>query len=109
MKKWGQKQYIIAIIDLIFKIATILGGIAVLLITRDFSLYLILLIVSMLLNNLVISNKVNKLYPYEKNNKLSLQKEYRRSIFKDIKNIFIGRMSFNGLRCKQNTDFKSLC
>ena len=88
-----QKQYIIVIVDLVFKIVTILLGIAVLLLTRSFSLYLILLLVSGIINNIAISSKVDKLYPYLKKTKLSLQKEYRRSIFKDIKNIFIGRMS----------------
>ena len=88
-----QKQYIISIFDLIFKIITVIGGIIVLKLTNELSYYLIFLTVSAVINNIMIASKVDKMYPYVKNTHIMLEKEHRRSIFKDVKNIFIGRMS----------------
>ena len=88
-----QKQYVISIYDLCFKIITVAIGIVILELTKSFTFYLLLLIASAIINNLIISRKVDKMYPFIKNRKLSLEKEHRKSIFKDVKNIFIGRMS----------------
>jgi len=49
--------------------------------------------VSAVTNNLFIANRANKMYPYIKNSKTMLQKDHQRSIFHDIKNIFISKMS----------------
>ena len=88
-----QKQYIISIFDLIYKIVTVFGGIAVLILTKELSYYLIFLIVAAIINNILIAKKVDKMYPFVKNTHLELEKEHKQSIFKDVKNIFIGRMS----------------
>ena len=88
-----QKQYIISIFDLVFKILTVFGGILILELTKELSYYLIFLIVAAVINNMMIAKKVDKMYPYVKNTHLSLEKQHRQSIFKDVKNIFIGRMS----------------
>ena len=88
-----QKQYITTIFDLIFKIVTVIGGIVILLKTKDFALYLIFLIAAGLVNNIFIAGKVNKMYPYILHRRLKLPSENKRAIFKDIKNIFIGKMS----------------
>ena len=88
-----QKQYVISIVDLIFKVVTVLGGIVILETTKMLEYYLIFLIVSAVVNNLIIARKVDKMYPYVKKTKLHLEKEHKQSIFKDVKNIFIGRIS----------------
>ena len=88
-----QKQYIISIFDLIFKIVTVFGGVAILTFTKSLSYYLIFLIVAALINNMLIARKVDRMYPNLKNPHLMLEKEHKRSIFRDVKNIFIGRMS----------------
>lgn len=88
-----QKQYIISIFDLVMKIVTILGGIVLLKITKELSYYLIFLTLAGLVNNVLISIKVDKMYPYIKGNKNQLESSERKSIFKDVKNIFVGRMS----------------
>ena len=88
-----QKQYVISMFDLVFKIVTIIGGVVILKLTRELAYYLLFLIVSAVLNNLVIARKVDGMYPYVKNKSVMLEKEHRRSIFKDVKNIFIGRIS----------------
>ena len=88
-----QKQYIISIVDLVFKILTVVGGIVILEITKKLEFYLIFLIVTAVINNLIIARKVDKMYPYVKKTHLHLEKDHKRSIFKDVKNIFIGRIS----------------
>lgn len=88
-----QKQYIISIFDLVMKIVTILGGIVILKMTKELSYYLIFLTLAGLINNIMISIRVDRMYPYIKRNKNLLERSERKSIFKDVKNIFIGRMS----------------
>lgn len=88
-----QKQYIITIFDLCYKIFTILAGIAVLMLTRELACYLLLLIVSTVVENLLISRKVDRMYPYLKEHRASLPKEENIAIAKDVKNIFIGKVS----------------
>lgn len=98
----NQKQYIAVIYSLVCRIATILGGIAILITTKDFSLYLIFLIVSVLVTNIALAHKVNKMYPYVKNNKQMLPKEERRNIFNDIKNMFVVKIAGTITRSTDN-------
>ena len=88
-----QKQYIISIFDLIFKIVTVILGIVILKLTSELAYYLIFLILAAAVNNILISKKADSLYPYIKNTKPALPEEERKSIFKDVKNIFNGRIS----------------
>ena len=89
----NQKQYIAIIYSLVCRVVTIIGGIAILIFTKDFAIYLIFLIVSVLITNIALAHRVNKMYPYVKNGKLALQKEERRSIFSDIKNMFVVKIA----------------
>lgn len=88
-----QKQYIITLFDLIFKIISVTGGIVILKVTNELSYYLLFLLVTGIINNMMISVKTDKLYPYivHKNKKLSKTKQ--KKIFSDVKSIFIGRLS----------------
>ncbi len=88
-----QKQYVITIFDLCYKIFTIVAGIIVLKLTRELACYLVLLIVSTVAENLLISQKVDRMYPYLKKHCASLPKEENIAIAKDVKNIFIGKVS----------------
>ncbi|MCI9626602.1 MAG: lipopolysaccharide biosynthesis protein [Clostridia bacterium] len=88
-----QKQYVIAIFDLIYKVVTIIGGIVVLKMTGELAYYLILLIIGTVLNNMLISKYVDKQYPYINEMKERLPGEELRSIFRDVKNIFVGKLS----------------
>lgn len=88
-----QKQYVIVIFDLIYKVVTIIGGIVVLKMTGELAYYLVLLIIGTVLNNILISKYVDKLYPYIKEMQERLPKEELRSIFRDVKNIFVGKLS----------------
>ena len=88
----NQKQYLITIIDLIFRFITVAAGIVILLATKSFACYLISLIVLGIINNIFVARKVDALYPYV-NKKSSLPKQEVRGIFKNVKDIFIGRLS----------------
>ncbi len=88
-----QKQYLIAIYDLVFRIVTILGGIIILLLTRNFALYLVFLIVTALVNNIALAHKIDKMYPYVKNSKSKLQKDLRKSIFKDMRSMVVVKIA----------------
>lgn len=88
-----QKQYIIIIYDLVYKIATILVGILVLLLTRELAYYLIMLTVFTVAENILISKKADTLYPYIKENRGSLEKGEKLQIAKDVRHIFVGKVS----------------
>lgn len=89
-----QKQYVITIIDLIFRVLTVIGGIVVLILTRELIYYLIFLIVVGILNNLAVSFRVNQLYPYIRNATDALSPERRKSIFRNVRDLFIGKLSW---------------
>lgn len=89
-----QKQYIITIIDLIFRILTAVGGIVVLLLTKELICYLVFMIAVGILNNLAVSVRVDHLYPYIKQSKETLTPERRKGIFKNVRDLFIGKLSW---------------
>ncbi len=88
-----QKQYIITAFDLLYKIASVILGVAVLYLTRELAYYLVLLTVLTLLENIFISKKADKLYPYIKGSREKLEKDSQKQIAKDVKNIFVGKVS----------------
>lgn len=88
-----QKQYIITIFDLVYRLVTILAGIAVLKVTGELACYLLLLIVSTVIDNLLLSLYVDRLYPYLRQGGSRLPWEEVRQIFRDVKNIFVEKLS----------------
>lgn len=88
-----QKQYVITIYDLGYKITVIIVGVVVLKLKHELAYYLILLTVCTVLENILISKRVDALYPYINRNSGKLPKAERMDIAKDVKNIFIGKIS----------------
>lgn len=88
-----QKQYVLTIIILIFKVISILGGIGILLLTKSLIWYLVFLIIVEFITNFVITAKVNKMYPFIKKSKGTIPKEEKKEIFKNVKDLFIGKLS----------------
>ena len=88
-----QKQYIITIYDLGYRVVTIVLGIGVLLITRELAYYLVLLIVCTVGENILISKKADSLYPYINEKSSPLPREEKRQIADDVKHIFVGKVS----------------
>ena len=75
---------------------------AFLILTKNFVVYLIIQVLTTLIENIIISIKVNKLYPYlkEKNVK-DLDKTEKRSIFSNVKSLVIYKF---GEVCMKGTD-----
>lgn len=88
-----QKQYVITVFDLCYKIVTVAVGIVVLKLTNELAWYIAVLIVCTVGENLLISNKVDKMYPYLREINGGLTKEEERTIFKDVRHIFVGKVS----------------
>ncbi|MGE7182762.1 lipopolysaccharide biosynthesis protein [Peribacillus sp. NPDC006672] len=88
-----QKNYIVIINDTIFKILTAIVNIVILILTKDFILYLLSSTVLKVLNNITIALIADMKYPYIKNND-KLEKEKTKKIFKNIKDIFINKLSW---------------
>ncbi len=88
-----QKQYIITIFDLGYKMVTITVGIVILKLTGELAWYLLMLIFCTVAENILISIKVDRLYPYINESKGALEAEERKKIASDVKNIFIGKVS----------------
>jgi len=65
----NQQRYIFAIYDMYVKCAMYIAQIAVLLITKNYIVFLLIMIASTLIENILISIVVNKLYPYLKKSK----------------------------------------
>lgn len=88
-----QKQYVITLFDLGYKIFTVVLGIAVLKLTHELAYYLILLIISTVGENVFLSKKVDKMYPYILEKSEKLPKKECIEIARDVKNIFVAKLS----------------
>ncbi len=88
-----QKQYIITIYDLGYKIVTIFAGILILKLTGELAWYIIMLTVCTVLENMLISRRVDRLYPYINEMSGKLSGAEAKQIAHDVKNIFVGKVS----------------
>lgn len=88
-----QKGYIMSAFSVATKIVGTGVRIVVLVLTKDFIIYLSASICFTLLGNLVGSHIVNKTYPWLKERHDKLPKEEQKSVFANIKNLFIKTLS----------------
>lgn len=88
-----QKSYIVTRITLVFNIALTIAQVFVLVVFKNYILYLIVNIASTILQNIYISHKCNKMYPYitEKVEE-KLEKSDYMDIKKNISSLFIYRI-----------------
>lgn len=95
-----QKQSIINNIDTIFYIARSIVEIIVLILTKNFILYLLIQIVGTVLENVIVSIKADKMYPYLKEKNVEkISKEESKSIFENVKSLVVyqfGTVVMNG-------------
>ena len=97
-----QKQYIISKYNAIWNMINVLAQIVVLLIFKNYILYLAVSVVIGIANNIFISCKADQLYPIIKQ-KVNLEKEEKGSIFRNIKSMFIYKLSGTLLNTTDNT------
>lgn len=79
-----QKEYINSVNRTIFSIIQSIGQFLVLLLTRNYLLYLMVVIICTLCSNIRISYQCDKMYPYLKNNQEKLTKEETKSLMKYV-------------------------
>lgn len=95
-----QKSYMILFYDQLFKVAQVLAQIIFLFLTREYIIFLLIQVITTLLNNVYISNKVDAMYPFLKEVDVQpLGKEDSNSIFANVRSLFLykfGSVILNG-------------
>lgn len=86
-----QKSYIYSIYSSIVKVATVIVEVAIIVIAKNYIIYLVGCIGLTLLSNAIISSKVDARYPYLR--KAALPANEKHHIFDNVKNIFIKELS----------------
>lgn len=90
-----QKSYIISNYSSIFNIIKVILQIIVLLIFHNFTVYLLVEMFCIIMQNICLAYRVKKEYPiFEKDNKENLPKEEKKKIFKDVKALMLQKISF---------------
>ena len=79
-----QKEYLNSVNRTVFSIIQSIGQFLVLLLTRNYLLYLMVVIICTLCSNIRISYQCDKMYPYLKNNHEKLTKEETKSLMKYV-------------------------
>lgn len=82
-----QKRYLISKYTMLFKLLTTLLQILLLLVLRNFTVYLSIQIGMTILNNLYVSKKADRMYPFLREKK-TLPEEEKKSIFRDVRHMF---------------------
>lgn len=88
----NQKNYIVNLIHIFCLAVLNISQIIVLLLTKDYYLYLIVKIIMRLLENILITYVANKLYTYLDNSNYKLDKETRNDIMKKVKALFFHKI-----------------
>lgn len=95
-----QKNYVVLFYEQLFKVGQTLAQILFLWITGQYLIFLVIQILTTLLNNIYVSKKADKMYPFLKEGKTkSLEKEEQSSIFANVKALFLykfGSVVLNG-------------
>ena len=89
----NQKKYKLTKYEIIFALLNCIVDIVVLLIFRDFIVYLVAKLLLIIAKNLVFANKIDRLYPYLKEPVTTkLTKEEVKKIFKDVYSVAVFRL-----------------
>lgn len=92
----GQRNYIQNIVDVIFRVLQLLGQIVILFLTQNYILYLAVQFLCTTGSYFVLSRISQKQYPeyFRKNEQSILEEQEKKKLFKNIKALFIHRMSY---------------
>lgn len=97
-----QKNYLVSKITIVVNFVKVLAQIVILIIFKNYIIYLIVNVITNFLNNYIASKKAEKLYPYIKE-KNELEKEDKKSIFENMKSVFLYKLSSLLLGATDNT------
>lgn len=85
-----QKEYITTIINFIMVLIQNIAQIVILLVTKNYILYLLIQILATFLDNYISSKKADKMYPFIKEKKYEkISKSEEKNIFKDVKALIL--------------------
>ena len=93
-----QNNYIINLYSLLTTFLKVVFQIIVLVFLRSFVAYLVIMIISTVLNNVLVSIMTDKMYPYIKN-KVNLDIKEKLAIYDNVKSIFVYNVSSTLLDC----------
>lgn len=98
-----QKNYILSTVTIMQQIVSNVVMIIILIITRNYVLFLISRVVIHVVQNILIMGIVNKRYPYIKslNSEFKLKKEDRKKLFMNLRKVIVGKV---GDYCVLSTD-----
>ena len=89
----NQKKYKLTKYEILFALLNCIVDIVILLIFRDFIVYLVAKLLLIIVKNLVFANKIDRLYPYLKEPVATkLTKEEVKKIFKDVYSVAVFRL-----------------
>ena len=98
-----QRAYIVNIISELFTVIMYIVQIVTLILYKSFVIYLIVQLLSNIFQNIIIGKKVNEYYPYIKDSNIkNLNSCEKIKLFKNIKAIFISRLSWSILVASDN-------
>lgn len=97
-----QKDYIVVKMNMAIGVIKVLLQIAVLVLFKNYTIYLIIGILCGLFGNIYQTTVAKKMYPYI-NEKAELDKKEKRSILSNIKSVFIYKISSTLLNATDNT------
>lgn len=93
-----QRSYVVSNYNSLFHLIRSVAQIAVLVIFRNFTVYLLTEMVCTVVQNICIAIRAKKDYPvFDRKNKEELPKEEKQSIFKDVKALMLQKVSFKVL------------
>lgn len=98
-----QKNYLVSKYNMIFNILSTFFCSVFLIITKNFLVYLIIQVAFTYLNNFYCSYKTEKMYPYIKNSVEPLPEKETKSIFDNVKSVFIYKFSTTLVGSTDNT------
>lgn len=88
----NQKNYIVNLIHIGYLIILNLLQIIILVLTKNYYIYLIIKIVMRLLENIILTLTANKLYPYLNEKKENLDLDTKNDVFKKVKALFFHKI-----------------
>ena len=99
----NQKNYIVSAFTNTFKILQqILQGVFLVL-THNFIVYLLIQIICTVMNNILLASKADKMFPYINDKEYTpIKKEERKSIFKDVRALFLYKLGSTVLNGTDN-------
>lgn len=104
----SQQNYIVTIVDSVFKVLLSVSQIIVLILTRNYVLYLLLVTVSNVSSNLIIRFIYGKKFEYLKHNKVKIDEESKHNIIRTVKYLSISQLISVGVFGTDNLIISSI-